>query len=117
MLALVGPSGGGKSSIIRLLQRYYVPEQGVVLLDGRDVGTYNPHWLRRRMAIVAQVYTPKMIPAVSSSVEVAALQSRFPSLRSSTNAAQTCLMYKTTLLLQARRNASPIHEPCKAVDF
>jgi subfamily B ATP-binding cassette protein HlyB/CyaB len=42
---LVGPSGGGKSSIIKLLQRFYVPQTGTVLIDGRDVGDYDQKWL------------------------------------------------------------------------
>ncbi|CAG9460966.1 unnamed protein product [Pedinophyceae sp. YPF-701] len=53
-VALVGPSGGGKSSIVKLLQRYYVPQEGSVLFDGRDVGEYCPKWLKRRVAMVGQ---------------------------------------------------------------
>lgn len=46
VLALVGPSGGGKSSVVKLIQRFYIPESGRVLVDGRDVGSYDPEWLR-----------------------------------------------------------------------
>lgn len=53
-LALVGPSGGGKSSVLRLLQRLYLPSRGRVLLDGRDVGAYCDAYLRRQVAVVAQ---------------------------------------------------------------
>lgn len=45
VVALVGPSGGGKSSIIKLLQRFYEPQGGTVLIDGRAVGDYDPKWL------------------------------------------------------------------------
>lgn len=54
VVALVGPSGGGKSSIIRLLERFYLPSSGAILVDGRDVGCYDAKWLKRRVALVAQ---------------------------------------------------------------
>ncbi|KAK9788445.1 hypothetical protein WJX73_000962 [Symbiochloris irregularis] len=54
VVALVGSSGGGKSSIVKLIQHFYMPSQGHVRFDGRDVGLYNPKWLRRRVAIVNQ---------------------------------------------------------------
>jgi len=41
VLALVGPSGGGKSTCVSLLQRLYEPQQGSVLLDGREVSEYD----------------------------------------------------------------------------
>uniref|UniRef100_A0A6S8M2Q5 ATP-binding cassette transporter n=1 Tax=Dunaliella tertiolecta TaxID=3047 RepID=A0A6S8M2Q5_DUNTE len=54
VVALVGSSGGGKSSIVKLLERYYVPQMGEVLIDGRDIGVYNPKWLKRKVALVSQ---------------------------------------------------------------
>ena len=57
VVALVGPSGGGKSSIVKLIEQFYVPSSGSVRIDGRDVGLYNSKWLRRRVAIVNQVCT------------------------------------------------------------
>lgn len=54
MVALVGASGSGKSTIFGLLERFYLPMTGQVLLDGRDVSTLNLKWLRRNMAIVSQ---------------------------------------------------------------
>ena len=53
-LALVGPSGGGKSSVLKLVQRLYLPSRGRVLLDGRDVGAYDDAWMRRQVAVVSQ---------------------------------------------------------------
>lgn len=53
-MALVGPSGGGKSSIVKLVERFYLPAGGAVHIDGRDVGIYDEKWLRRRVAIVSQ---------------------------------------------------------------
>ena len=54
VVALVGPSGGGKSSIVKLVERFYLPAAGAVRMDGRDVGIYDEKWLRRRVAIVSQ---------------------------------------------------------------
>jgi ABC-type multidrug transport system fused ATPase/permease subunit len=53
-IALVGPSGAGKSTIVSLLLRFYDPDAGRVLLDGRDVRSYPLPWLRGQMAIVPQ---------------------------------------------------------------
>eukprot|EP00798_Chlamydomonas_sp_ICE-L_P013698 gene13698-19590_t len=53
-VALVGVSGGGKSSIVKLIERFYLPHSGSVLVDGRDVGVYDAKWLRRQVALVSQ---------------------------------------------------------------
>jgi ATP-binding cassette subfamily B protein len=53
-IALVGPSGAGKSTIVSLLLRFYDPDCGRVLVDGRDARDYPLHQLRGRMAIVPQ---------------------------------------------------------------
>ena len=53
-VALVGPSGGGKSSVVKLLQRFYVPSGGSLRLDGRDLGLYEPKWLKRHIGFVSQ---------------------------------------------------------------
>eukprot|EP00045_Choanoeca_perplexa_P011532 m.122911 g.122911 ORF g.122911 m.122911 type:complete len:772 (+) comp15664_c0_seq1:104-2419(+) len=54
VVALVGPSGGGKSTIVALLERWYDPEGGVVSIGGRDVKTLDPEWLHHNMALVGQ---------------------------------------------------------------
>jgi ATP-binding cassette subfamily B protein len=53
-IALVGPSGAGKSTITALLLRFYDPESGRLLIDGRDAREYPLTWLRGQMAIVPQ---------------------------------------------------------------
>eukprot|EP00904_Undaria_pinnatifida_P006206 jgi/Undpi1/2715/HiC_scaffold_14.g06093.m1 len=54
VLALVGPSGGGKSSCIALLENLYQPSAGLVMLDGIPVHEYNHHWLHKNISIVGQ---------------------------------------------------------------
>lgn len=53
-VALVGPSGGGKSSVLHLLLRLYDPSGGEVLVNGRPVGEYTVASLRRAFAYVPQ---------------------------------------------------------------
>lgn len=54
VVALVGPSGAGKSTIAALLLRLYDPDGGEIRLDGHDLRELDPHFLRRRIGIVAQ---------------------------------------------------------------
>ncbi|KAH9325334.1 hypothetical protein KI387_005512, partial [Taxus chinensis] len=53
-LALVGASGSGKSSVIALIQRFYDPVAGRVLIDGKDIHKYNLKSLRRHIGLVQQ---------------------------------------------------------------
>uniref|UniRef100_A0A8C4WZ60 ATP-binding cassette sub-family B member 10, mitochondrial n=1 Tax=Eptatretus burgeri TaxID=7764 RepID=A0A8C4WZ60_EPTBU len=52
--AVVGPSGCGKSTLLSLLLRLYDPQQGQVLVDGHDIQTLNPSWLRANVGTVSQ---------------------------------------------------------------
>jgi ATP-binding cassette, subfamily B (MDR/TAP), member 1 len=52
--ALVGASGSGKSTIVGLVERFYDPVEGRVLLDGHDISKLNLRWLRQQMALVSQ---------------------------------------------------------------
>jgi ATP-binding cassette, subfamily B (MDR/TAP), member 1 len=52
--ALVGASGSGKSTIVGLVERFYSPVRGQVLLDGHDIHALELKWLRRQMALVSQ---------------------------------------------------------------
>jgi len=60
VLAVVGPSGSGKSSFLRLLNRLDEPTDGSVYLDGRDYRDLAPRDLRRRVGMVMQ--TPVLFP-------------------------------------------------------
>ena len=53
-VALVGPSGGGKTTLVNLIPRFYTPTEGRVLLDGQDVATIRLADLRRQIALVSQ---------------------------------------------------------------
>lgn len=54
MVALVGPSGAGKSTVTYLLPRFYDPQEGVILLDGRDIRTIKQESLRQHIGLVTQ---------------------------------------------------------------
>lgn len=52
--AVVGPSGSGKSTILQLLERFYDPVEGDILLDGYNLRDLNVKHLRSRMGLVSQ---------------------------------------------------------------
>lgn len=53
-VALVGESGSGKSTVISLIERFYDPDSGSVLLDGVDIRKLKLSWLRQQMGLVSQ---------------------------------------------------------------
>ncbi|XP_015773938.1 PREDICTED: multidrug resistance protein 1-like [Acropora digitifera] len=53
-VALVGESGCGKSTVVKLLQRFYDPSNGLVTVDGYDIRSLNLRWLRQHIGIVSQ---------------------------------------------------------------
>lgn len=52
--ALVGPSGGGKSSCVSLLKRLYEPQEGQILLDGKPLHRYQKKYFHQKVALVSQ---------------------------------------------------------------
>ena len=54
VVAVVGKSGSGKSTLMNLLLRFYDPDEGRVLADGRDIRELDPAWLRAQVATVMQ---------------------------------------------------------------
>ncbi|KAI8147839.1 putative ABC transporter protein [Fennellomyces sp. T-0311] len=53
-VAFVGESGSGKSTAIQLLQRFYDPVAGQILIDGKEISEYNLQWLRQHIGVVGQ---------------------------------------------------------------
>lgn len=54
VLAIVGPSGAGKSTFLDLLLRFYEPQKGRILVDGRDIRDFTLRSLRKKIGIVTQ---------------------------------------------------------------
>ena len=53
-IAVVGATGAGKTTVISLLERFYDPVRGRILLDGVDLREFDPHWLREQIGLVMQ---------------------------------------------------------------
>jgi ATP-binding cassette, subfamily B, multidrug efflux pump len=53
-IALVGPTGSGKTTLTQLLGRFHLPEAGTIRINGKDIRQWDPDVLRRRMAMVMQ---------------------------------------------------------------
>lgn len=53
-VGFVGATGSGKSTSIKLIERFYEQQAGSIMLDGRDITEYDVHHLRRHMSVVAQ---------------------------------------------------------------
>jgi ATP-binding cassette subfamily B (MDR/TAP) protein 1 len=53
-VALVGSSGGGKSTAISLIERFYDPKSGIISFDGHDLRELNLEWLRNHISLVSQ---------------------------------------------------------------
>ncbi|KAL7598097.1 hypothetical protein Lser_V15G26395 [Lactuca serriola] len=53
-IALVGSSGSGKSTVVSLIERFYDPTSGQVMLDGHDIKGLNLRWLRQQIGLVSQ---------------------------------------------------------------
>jgi len=53
-VALVGPTGAGKTTIVNLLTRFYEIDSGSITIDGEDIRSYNLHTLRTKLGLVLQ---------------------------------------------------------------
>ena len=54
IIAFVGHSGAGKSTCIQLIERYYDPQEGSILIDGKDIKEYDPRWLHKNIGLINQ---------------------------------------------------------------
>ncbi|MDR0906400.1 MAG: ABC transporter ATP-binding protein/permease [Oscillospiraceae bacterium] len=52
--AFVGATGSGKTTVMSLISRYYIPQKGEILIDGIDISRYNLKYLRKELSIVMQ---------------------------------------------------------------
>ena len=83
-MALCGGSGSGKSTLIQLLERFYDPLGGLVMLNGVDIKSLNVRWLRSQLGLVGQepvlfqgtvvqnIAYGKPTPATQEEIEIAA---------------------------------------------
>lgn len=54
LVGIVGRSGSGKSTIGKLIQRLYLPNEGSILIDGIDIKQIDPLFLRSKIGVVLQ---------------------------------------------------------------
>jgi ABC-type multidrug transport system fused ATPase/permease subunit len=52
VVALVGTSGCGKSSIVSMIERFYEPQEGGVFFNGIDIRTLDPRWYHEQISLV-----------------------------------------------------------------
>ena len=53
-VALVGESGSGKSTVVSLIERFYDPQAGQVLIDGTNIKEFQLRWIREKIGLVSQ---------------------------------------------------------------
>lgn len=70
MTALVGMSGGGKSTCVSLLERFYQPQQGQILLDGQPIQHYQHHYLHSKVTTLIQTILLLLIIVTWGCVEL-----------------------------------------------
>ena len=54
VVAVVGRTGAGKTTLVNLILRAFTPQEGTITLDGRDLASLDPRWLRRQVSLVSQ---------------------------------------------------------------
>jgi putative ABC transport system ATP-binding protein len=129
--AVVGPSGSGKSSLLRLLNRLEAPSQGVVRYRGEDVATLDPLAHRRRVGMVFQRPMPfagsvrenllVACPhadeaALSEALERAGLDARFLDRRADDLSGGECQRMCLARALAAQPEVLLLDEPTSALD-
>ena len=74
-LALVGENGAGKTTLVKLLARLYDPDEGRILLDGRDLRDYDVADLRREIGVIFQDFVRYQLTA-SDNIAVGRIEAR-----------------------------------------
>ncbi|SCL76049.1 putative multidrug export ATP-binding/permease protein [Methanoculleus chikugoensis] len=54
VVAVIGRTGAGKTTLVNLILRAFAPQEGTITLDGRDIASLDPRWLRRQVSLVSQ---------------------------------------------------------------
>ncbi|NMA11140.1 MAG: ABC transporter ATP-binding protein, partial [Methanomicrobiales archaeon] len=54
VVAVIGRTGAGKTTLVNLILRAFAPQEGTITLDGRDLASLDPRWLRRQVSLVSQ---------------------------------------------------------------
>src|SRR4030042_2035874 len=54
VIAFVGPSGAGKTTLVNLILKFYIPQSGSIYLDGHDLKEIDTRWLREQIGVVSQ---------------------------------------------------------------
>lgn len=110
--ALVGRSGGGKSTIISMLMRFYDPRDGSITLDGRDLKTLRVGDLRRLIGVVAQD-TPLFARSIRSNIAYG-LEDHEYTMDEVVEAAKKAQCHE---FITAMKDGKPIHEALVAPRF
>jgi ATP-binding cassette subfamily B (MDR/TAP) protein 1 len=88
-IGFVGASGGGKSTVINFLERFYDPDSGSVTLDGTDVRDVNLMWLRKQIGYVGQepvLFRGTILENIGNGLENTLTQEEVESVCKSANA-------------------------------
>ena len=80
VLALVGENGAGKTTLVKLLARLYDPDEGRILLDGRDLGEYSLEELRANIGVIFQDFVRYYLTA-SDNIAVGRIEARLDHAR------------------------------------
>ncbi|KAJ8632462.1 hypothetical protein MRB53_025798 [Persea americana] len=76
-VALVGESGSGKSTVVSLIERFYDPQAGQVLIDGTNIKEFQLRWIREKIGLVSQepvLFTSSIRENIAYGMEGAALE-------------------------------------------
>ncbi|PPR45055.1 MAG: Lipid A export ATP-binding/permease protein MsbA, partial [Alphaproteobacteria bacterium MarineAlpha5_Bin11] len=97
IVAIVGPTGSGKSTIINLILRFFDPQEGKILIDNKNISEYNVDSLRENISLVSQD-TNLFNDTVLNNIQFGNLSSNFESIKSaSENAGSHTFISKLNL--------------------